>query len=135
VVRRRSEFRVYAGRNSPAFRVYKGLSRCAVWTRLKAKLQTASAPNMRLLWAARQGKHQVVCCMGGIVKRSLRSLAMADCPCAGPSPRPTGLDAAIRLRDFAFALGRPAWRLDVPVAEVVYEATEPVAGSPESLIE
>jgi len=32
--------------------------------------------------------------LGGIVKRSLRSLAMADFPCAGPSPRPTGLAAA-----------------------------------------
>jgi len=29
---------------------------------------------------------------------------MADCPCVKPSPRPTGLDAATRLRDFALAL-------------------------------
>jgi len=32
--------------------------------------------------------------LGGSVKRSRRSLAMADFPCARPSPRPTGLDAA-----------------------------------------
>jgi len=35
--------------------------------------------------------------LGGIVKRSLRSLAMADFPCARPSPRPTGLDDATLL--------------------------------------
>ena len=29
--------------------------------------------------------------LGGSVKRSLRSLAMADCLCAGPSPRPSAL--------------------------------------------
>jgi hypothetical protein len=36
LARSRSEFRVYAGRNSPAIHVYMVLSRCAVLTRLKA---------------------------------------------------------------------------------------------------
>ena len=44
----RSEFRVYAGLNSPAFHVSAVLSRCAVLTRLKAELRTAASPNVRL---------------------------------------------------------------------------------------
>ncbi|MBM4025095.1 MAG: hypothetical protein FJ280_06745, partial [Planctomycetes bacterium] len=60
--------------------------------------------------------------LGGIVKRSpgsqsrciaignpLRSLAMADFPCAGPSPRPTGLDKAPRFKTSA---PRSAGRLE-----------------------
>jgi len=51
-----------------------------------------------------QGKRKVVCYVGGSAKRSLRSLALADCLCPGPPPRPAGLDTATRLRDVAFAL-------------------------------
>jgi RNA polymerase sigma factor (sigma-70 family) len=48
---------------------------------------------------------------GGSVKRSLRSLAMADFPCDEPSPRPSALTLpsdsrlpCLRIRDFAIAL-------------------------------